>query len=306
MSLLNQEGFIWMNGEFIAWQDAKVHCLTYTFHYGFGVLEGVRAYQTDRGPAIFRLRDHTDRLFRSAKILKIPIGYDKEQLNKIQQDIILKNKLTSAYIRPMIFYGAEYLGLNPVNLSSNIMVAAWKWDSYIGNDSLTKGSKVCTSSFTRNYPNSVFSKSKANGNYMNSILALQEAKSLGFDEVLLLDHQGFVSEGSGQNIFIVRNNILYTPELTSALEGITRETIFTLAADLNLIIKEKNITRDEVYIADEAFFTGTAVEVTPICEIDGRVIGNGSPGEITKKIQEIYLNLVRGRELRYQHWLTYL
>lgn len=306
MSLLEKSGFIWMDGEFIPWKDARVHCLTHTLHYGVGVFEGVRAYETDRGTAIFRLHDHTNRLFQSAKILNMKIPYDADQLNKIQQEIIKKNNLRSAYIRPMVFYGGEYLGLNTSNLSTHVIVAAWEWGAYLGDEGLVKGIKVKTSSFIRNYPNSVLCKAKANGNYMNSILALQEAIAGGYDEALLLDQQGCVVEGSGENIFIVRNGAIYTPDPTSILEGITRDTIFTLADEMGYPIREKSITRDEVYIADEAFFTGTAAEVTPIREVDGRIIGDGKRGPITQKLQQVYLDQVRALSDKHPEWLTFV
>jgi branched-chain amino acid aminotransferase len=306
MSLMQQQGYIWINGEFIEWQQAKIHCLTHTFHYGYGVLEGVRAYATAKGPAIFRLDDHTNRLFRSAKILNISIPYTKEQLNAAQQDILRKNNLQSAYLRPMVYYGSDYLGLHTDNLQSQVMIAAWDWPSYISHNSARQGIKVRTASFTRNHINSVLTKAKANGNYLNSILALQEAKSSGCDEALFLDHQGYIAEGSGQNVFIVKNNILYTPELTSILDGITRDTIFTLATSLGLSVKEKNMARDEMYTADEMFFTGTAVEVTPICEIDNRIVGTGKPGKITLSLQELYLSIVKGQHAKYDYWLNYI
>jgi branched-chain amino acid aminotransferase len=306
MSLMNREGVIWLDGEFVSWQEARVHSLTHTLHYGVGVFEGVRAYETDRGPVIFRLHDHTERLFRSAKIVNMTIPYNREELNEIQQDVIRRNQLHSAYIRPMVFYGAEYLGLQTDQLSVHTMIAAWEWGAYLGAENLINGIRICTSSYTRNHVNSVLCKAKANGNYMNSILALQEAQKRGYDEALLLDHQGFVAEGSGENIFIVRDGVLYTPELTSVLEGITRDTIFKLAADMNLSVREKRITRDEVYIADEAFFTGTAAEVTPIREVDDRLIGDGKRGPITRELQELYAQQVRGRKSTHPAWLTFV
>ncbi len=304
MSLMDKTGFIWIDGEYLDWQDAKVHCLTHTLHYGYGVFEGTRAYSTDKGPAIFRLDAHTRRLFNSAKILNIEIPYSEAELNEIQIDILKKNKLNSAYIRPMVYYGGEYLGLQTNALSLHVMVAAWEWGAYLGEESLSKGIKVRTSSLTRNHVNSVFCKAKANGNYMNSILALKEAHACGCDEALMLDHEGYVAEGSGENFFIVRDGVIYTPDLTSILEGITRDTIMILAKDLGYKVHERRITRDEVFIADEAFFTGTAAEVTPIRELDGRMIGEGVRGPVTTALQKTYLEQVRGQGDEYPEWLT--
>ena len=299
---VSHDAFIWLNGQFLPFQDASTHLLTYTLHYGYGVFEGVRAYQTPKGPAIFRLDDHTDRLWRSAHILNIKIPFSREELNAAQKEIIHKNNLSSAYIRPLCFYGVGK-GLHTKGLDVNIMIAAWEWGAYLGAENLEHGIRIKTSSFTRNAVNSVFCKAKATGNYMNSVLALQEAKSYGCDEALLLDHQGFVAEGSGENFFMIRKNVLYTPDTSSALEGITRDTIITLANELGLEVKEKRITRDEVYIADEAFFTGTAAEVTPIREIDHREIGNGSRGPITKKLQQLYFDQVNGLRSEHPEWL---
>ena len=304
MSMADKEGVIWLDGEWCQWRDAKVHVLTHTLHYGVGVFEGLRAYRTEPGTAIFRLQEHTNRLFRSAHILKMAIPYDKNTLNQIQCDAVHKNGLDSAYIRPMCFYGVEGMGLRADNLKVHVMVAAWEWGAYLGADNMEKGIRIHTSSFIRNHVNSLMSKAKANGNYMNSILALQEALASGFDEALLLDHEGYVAEGSGENIFIVRNGKLYTPDLTSALEGITRDTIFVLAKQCEMEVVEKRITRDEVYIADEAFFTGTAAEVTPIRELDGRSIDNGGRGPVTERLQSLYFDLVQGKSGEHSEWLT--
>lgn len=311
MSMDDRDGTIWLDGEWLPWRDAKVHVLTHTLHYGAGVFEGVRAYHCnpsadDRRTAIFRLQEHTDRLFRSAHILRMKIEFDKDTINQAQLEAVSRNNLTSAYLRPMCFYGSEGMGLRADNLKTHVMIAAWEWGSYLGEDNMTKGIKIRTSSYIRNHVNSVMCKAKANGNYINSILALQEALECGCDEALLLDHEGYVAEGSGENIFIVRNGILYTPDLTSALEGITRDTIMQLAADLKLSVVEKRITRDEVYIADEAFFTGTAAEVTPIRELDGRIIGNGKRGPITEQLQTLYFDVVHGRAEPYIKWLSYV
>jgi branched-chain amino acid aminotransferase len=302
----DRDGTIWLDGQWLPWRDAKVHVLTHTLHYGAGVFEGVRAYHCNQGTAIFRLSEHTDRLFRSAHILRMQIPFDKDTINQAQLEAVSRNNLSSAYLRPMCFYGSEGMGLRADNLKTHVMIAAWEWGSYLGEDNMTNGIRIRTSSYIRNHVNSVMCKAKANGNYINSILALQEALECGYDEALLLDHEGYVAEGSGENIFIVRNGVLYTPDLTSALEGITRETIFTLAEDLGVSVVEKRITRDEVYIADEAFFTGTAAEVTPIRELDGRVIGNGKRGPITEQLQTMYFDVVHGRLERYNKWLSFV
>ena len=304
MSMADRDGFIWLDGELVPWREAKVHVLTHTLHYGTGVFEGVRAYHADQGTAIFRLEDHTDRLFRSAHILGMDIPYDKETLNEVQKEVIRENKLDSAYLRPMCFFGSEGIGLRADNLKVHVMVAGWEWGAYLGPEALEKGIRIRTSSYTRHHVNITMCKAKANGNYMNSTLALQEALRDGYDEALLLDVDGFVAEGSGENVFIVRNGIIYTPDLTSALEGITRETIVTLAEEFGYEVREKRITRDEVYVADEAFFTGTAAEVTPIRELDGRAIGTGSRGPITEKLQSKYFDLVHGRVAEHMDWLT--
>ena len=304
MSMADRDGLIWLDGEMVPWREAKVHVLTHTLHYGTGVFEGVRAYHADQGTAIFRLEDHTDRLFRSAHILGMNIPYDKDTLNEVQKQIVRDNNLDSAYLRPMCFFGSEGIGLRADNLKVHVMVAGWEWGAYLGAEALEKGIRIRTSSYTRHHVNITMCKAKANGNYMNSTLALQEALRDGYDEALLLDVDGFVAEGSGENIFIVRNGIIYTPDLTSALEGITRETIVTLAEEFGYEVREKRITRDEVYVADEAFFTGTAAEVTPIRELDGRQIGNGVRGPITEKLQKKYFDLVHGRVAEHMDWLT--
>ncbi len=304
MSMDDRDGVIWFDGEMVPWRDAKIHVLTHTLHYGMGVFEGERAYHTENGAAIFRLQEHTDRLFRSAHILNMPMPFDKETINEATKAAVAQNNLDSAYIRPMAFYGSEGMGLRADNLKVHIMIAAWEWGAYLGAESLEKGIRIKTSSFTRHHVNITMCKAKANGNYMNSMLALQEALTDGYDEALLLDVDGFVAEGSGENIFIIRNDTIYTPELTSALEGITRDTIFTLAAELGYEVKEKRITRDEVYCADEAFFTGSAAEVTPIRELDNRQIGNGGRGPITEKLQTMYFDQVHGRRDLYPQWQT--
>jgi branched-chain amino acid aminotransferase len=304
MSMADRDGVIWFDGTMVPWREATTHVLTHTLHYGMGVFEGVRAYDAEQGTAIFRLREHTDRLFRSAHILRMPMPYDKDTLNAAQAAVVRENGLQSAYLRPMCFYGSEGMGLRADNLKVHVIVAAWEWGAYLGKENLERGIRIRTSSFTRHHVNITMCKAKANGNYMNSILALQEALRDGYDEALLLDAEGYVAEGSGENVFIIRDGTLYTPDLTSALEGITRDTIIRFAADLGIPLREKRITRDEVYIADEAFFTGTAAEVTPIREIDGRPVGDGQRGPITERLQALYFDQVHGRRSEYPEWLT--
>jgi branched-chain amino acid aminotransferase len=305
MDLSKLTGSIWLDGELVPWGEAKVHVLTHTFHYGLGVFEGVRAYETaDQGACIFRLKEHTDRLFRSAKILQMDMPFDKDTLNEAQREVVRVNNLKEGYIRPMCFLGSEGMGLRADNLKTHVMVAAWPWPSYMDPEARDRGIRVRTSSYTRHHVNITMCKAKANGNYINSILALREALDAGCEEALLLDNEGYVAEGSGENVFLVRDGTIYTPELTSCLEGITRDSIFRIAADLGYQVKERRITRDEVYIADEAFFTGTAAEVVPIRELDSRPIGSGSRGPLTEKLQSIYFDTVRGREAQYGEWLT--
>lgn len=304
-SMADRDGVIWYDGKMVNWRDATTHVLTHTLHYGMGVFEGVRAYKTDKGTAIFRLKEHTDRLFRSAHILGMKMPFDKETISEAQRAAVRENNLESAYLRPMAFYGAEAMGISAKTLSTHVIVGAWSWGAYMGEEAITKGIRVKTSSFARHHVNITMCKAKANGNYMNSILAHQEAAQDGYQEALLLDVDGFVAEGSGENIFIIRNGKLYTPDLTSALEGITRDTIIHLAKEeLGLEVIEKRITRDEVYSADEAFFTGTAAEVTPIRELDNRAIGEGTRGPITEKLQSLYFDVVKGKNAKYAHWLT--
>ncbi|MGD7035813.1 branched-chain amino acid transaminase [Methylotuvimicrobium buryatense] len=306
MTMDDRDGLIWLDGKWVEWREAKVHVLTHTLHYGAGVFEGLRAYKTEQGTAIFRLAEHTDRLFRSAKILNMTMPYGKEELNQAHCEAVSKNNLETAYIRSMCFYGSEGMGLRADNLKVHIMIAAWQWGAYLGAENMERGIRVRTSSYTRNHVNSTMCKAKANGNYINSILALQEALATGYDEALLLDHEGFAAEGSGENLFIVRNGKIYTPETTSALEGITRDTVITIAREQGFEVSEKRITRDEIYVADEAFFTGSAAEVTPIRELDGRSIGNGTRGPITEKLQTLYFDYVHGRRADHQEWLSYV
>jgi len=305
MSFADRDGVIWLDGELIPWRDAKVHVLTHTLHYGMGVFEGVRAYNSSSlGTSIFRLQEHTDRLFRSAHIMRMKLPFDKATINEAQKQVVRENKLTEAYLRPMAFYGSEGMGLRADNLKAHVMVAAWNWPSYMSPEARDIGIKVRTSSYTRHHVNISMCKAKANGHYINSLLALQEALDCGCEEALLLDNEGYVAEGSGENFFLVRDGIIYTPELTSCLDGITRNTIFQLAADCGYTIKEKRLTRDEVYVADEAFFTGTAAEVLPIRELDGRQIGEGRRGPITTRLQDLYFKAVRGELADHTNWLA--
>jgi len=304
MSMADRDGLIWLDGEMVPWREAKTHVLTHTLHYGLGCFEGVRAYNTANGPAIFRLKEHTDRLFNSAHILNMKMPFSKDVINEAQRAAVRENNLDEAYLRPMVFLGSEGMGLRADNLQVHVMVAAWSWPSYMSPEAKELGIKVRTSSYTRHHVNITMCKAKANGNYINSMLALNEAISGGAEEALLLDNEGYVAEGSGENIFIVRNGELHTPELTSCLAGITRATIIDFAKDLGLVVKERRITRDEVYIAEEAFFTGTAAEVLPIRELDGRQIGEGKRGPITEKLQSMYFDAVKGKLAAHQEWLT--
>lgn len=304
MSMSDRDGLIWLDGQMVPWREAQTHTLTHTLHYGMGVFEGVRAYHAEQGTAIFRLQEHTDRLFNSAHILGMNIPFSKEELNEAQLAAVRENNLDSAYLRPMVFFGSEGMGLRADNLKVHVMVAAWEWGSYLGAEGIEKGIRIGTSSYTRHHVNAAMCRAKANGHYINSMLALSEAQAHGYDEALLLDPQGYVAEGSGENIFLVKDGVLHTPCTTSALDGITRRTIIHLAEENGLKVVERLITRDEVYIADEAFFTGTAAEVTPIRECDRRAIGCGSRGPITEKLQSQYFDLVHGRLQGYDDWLA--
>jgi len=306
MSFSDRDGVIWFDGKMVPWRDAQIHVLTHTLHYGLGVFEGVRAYQTERGTAIFRLADHTDRFFRSAHILGMKMPWDQQTLSEAQAAVVRDNKLATAYLRPLAFYGSEGMGIRADMLKTHIAIATWEWGAYLGEEGLKNGIKVRTSSFTRHHVNITMCRAKACGNYINSMLALQEAISGGADEALMLDASGYVMEGSGENVFIVRDGVIYTPDLTSALEGITRDTVIQLIAEAGMEVIEKRITRDEVYVADEAFFTGTAAEVTPIRELDGRQIGNGGRGPITELLQTKYFDCVQGRDPNHDDWLTYV
>jgi branched-chain amino acid aminotransferase len=301
-SFADRDGAIWMNGEMVDWRDAKVHVLTHTLHYGVGVFEGVRAYDTSNGPCIFRLHDHTQRLFDSAQILRLDIPFSKSDLNTAQRDVFEFNNLNEGYLRPVAYLGSEAMGLRADGLTVNVAIACWPWPDYMDPQSRELGITVRTSSYTRHHVNITMCKAKANGNYINSIMALREAIDSGCDEALLLDNEGYVAEGSGENFFLVKNGVIHTPELTSCLPGITRDTVLVFARELNIPVIERRITRDEVYIADEAFFTGTAAEVLPIRELDGRVIGDGKPGSITLRLQALYFDQVRGKRDAHPDW----
>ena len=303
-NLADRDGWIWHNGGLVPWREATVHVLTHTLHYGVGVFEGVRAYATPRGPCVFRLDAHTKRLFNSAHILGLEIPYSTDEVSEAQLQVFAANGLDEGYLRPMVYLGSEGMGLRAIGLSVNLVIATWPWPSYVDPESLERGIAVRTSSYTRHHVNISMCKAKANGHYINSILALHEAVAAGCDEALMLDNEGYVAEGTGENIFIVRNDELHTPELTSCLDGITRDTVMCLARELGLKVHERRITRDEVYIADEAFLTGTAAEVLPIRELDGRRIGTGRRGALTERLQTLYFDQVRGRRAEFPQWLT--
>ena len=298
------QGQIWLDGTFCDWKDAKIHILTHTLHYGTGVFEGVRAYETEQGPAIFRLRDHTSRLFKSAELIGMNIPYSQTELMEAQCESVKINKLKNAYIRPLCFYGNEGMGLRADNLKVHASVSSWDWGAYLGEDKIKNGIKVKVSPFPKRAADSMLYKAKATGNYLNSMLALQDALSSGYDEALILDTENTVNEGSGENFFIVKNETLITPGLSTVLDGITRKTIIQLAADLEISTEEKKIELDEVYNCDEAFFTGTAAEVTPIIQINNESIGNRKPGKITSMLQENYFKLITGRYNKHSDWLT--
>ncbi|MDB5957759.1 branched-chain amino acid transaminase [Ramlibacter sp.] len=304
-SMADRDGKIWMDGELVEWRDAKIHVLTHTLHYGCGVFEGVRAYNTVNGTAVFRLQDHTDRLFNSAKILRMQIPFSKEQVNEAQRQVVKSNGLESCYIRPLAWIGSQKMGVSPKGNQIHLMVAAWPWGAYLGEEGMQRGIRVKTSSYTRHHVNITMTQAKAVGNYSNSILANMEALDDGYDEALLLDSSGFVSEGAGENVFVVKDGVVYTPDLSAgALNGITRNTTMAICKDLGIELVQKRITRDEIYIADECFFTGTAAEVTPIRELDRVEIGIGRRGPVTEKIQNAFFDIVNGRNPKYAHWLT--
>jgi branched-chain amino acid aminotransferase len=298
------KGKIWMDGKLVEWSDAKIHVLTHTLHYGTGVFEGVRAYETSDGPAIFRLEDHTNRLFESAKLIGMKIPYDKKELNDAQSKVVKINNLKNAYIRPMCFYGSEGMGLRADNLKVHAIIAAWDWGSYLGDDKILNGIKVKVTDFPKRCEKSMLHKAKASGNYLYSMLALKDALNSGFDEALILDVDDNVNEGSGENFFMIANNTIHTPKDATVLNGITRQTVMKIARDLNYNVEETNISVDDVKSSNEAFFTGTAAEVTPIIQVDNVKINDGKPGEITKKIQKIYFDTIRGKVDEYDSWLT--
>lgn len=300
----DRDGKIWMDGKLTDWRSAKIHVLTHSLHYGMSVFEGVRAYKTDKGTVIFRLVEHTKRLLNSAKIFQMNVPYDMDTLMEAQKQVIRENRLETGYIRPIIWIGSEALGISARNNTIHTAIAAWTWGAYLGEDGMSRGIRVKISSFSRHHVNVSLVRAKASGYYINSILANQEATADGYDEAMLLDTEGFVSEGSGENVFIVKNGKLYTPDLASCLDGITRDSVITLAKDAGIEVIEKRITRDEVYCADEVFFSGTAAEITPIREVDNRQIGNGSRGPVTEKIQSLFFDAVSGKNPKYAHWLS--
>ncbi len=304
MIMSDLKGKIWMDGDLLEWSDAKIHVLTHTLHYGTGVFEGVRAYETSAGPAIFRLNDHTKRLFNSADLIGMSIPYSPEELNDAQANIVRENNLNNAYIRPMCFYGSEGMGLRADNLKVHVCIAAWDWGSYLGDDKITNGIKVKVTDFPKRCEKSMLHKAKASGNYLYSMLALKDALNSGFDEALILDVDNNVNEGSGENFFMVKDDILYTPKDHTVLNGITRQTIIDISKDLDLEVFEKDISVEDVKVADEAFFTGTAAEVTPVIQVDQSKIGGGTTGKITRKVQKEYFDLIRGKNMKYDHWLT--
>jgi branched-chain amino acid aminotransferase len=300
----DRDGWIWFDGALTPWREAATHVLAHTLHYGLGVFEGVRAYQTANGTAIFRLPEHTRRLMQSAHILGMTIPYSAAELAAAQREVVRANRLPGAYIRPLAFLGAEKMGINPEGARVHVAIAAWEWGSYLGEGAAEKGIRVKISSFARHHVNVQMCRSKSVSTYANSILANQEVRADGYDEALLLDTDGFVAEGAGENLFLVRDGRLVEPEPTSALEGVTRRTIIELAREEGLQVDSRRVTRDEVYIADEAFFTGTAAEVTPIIEVDRRRIGNGIPGPVTRRLRERFVECVSGRDPRHAAWLT--
>jgi len=304
-SLADRDGKIWMDGQMVEWRDAKFHVLTHTLHYGCGAFEGVRAYDAQGGTAIFRLQDHTQRLFNSAKILRMAIPFSMEQVNEAQRAVVRANGLQSCYIRPLVWIGDKKLGVSPKGNDIHVMVAAWAWGAYLGEEGMKRGIRVRTSSYARHHVNITMTQAKTVSNYTNSILANMEATDDGYDEAVLLDNAGFVSEGSGENVYIVKDGVVYTPDLSAgALNGITRSTVLQGCKDLGIEVVQKRITRDECYIADEMFFSGTAAEITPIREYDRLQIGSGSRGPVTEKIQTAFFNVVNGRNAKYAHWLT--
>jgi len=306
MSMADRDGLIWYDGKLVPWREATTHVLTHSLHYGLAVFEGLRAYKTTKGTAIFRLKEHTERLFNSAHIYMMKIPYDRETLMAAQKEVVRANKLDSCYVRPIAFYGSEKMGVSPKGAKVHVAIAAWPWGAYLGSEGLEKGIRVKTSSYARHHVNVSMCRAKYSGTYANSILANMEATEHGYDEGLLLDVDGFVAEGAGENLFMIKNGKIVEPELNSALIGITRDSVIQLAADLGYTIGAKRITRDDLYIADEVFFTGTAAEVTPIREVDGRTVGTGKRGPLTEKLQSMFFDVVNGRSDKYGHWLHYV
>ena len=303
--MADKDGVIWHDGKMVPWREATTHVLTHSLHYGLAVFEGLRAYNTPKGPAVFRLKEHIERLFASAHIYMMPMPFPKEVIKQACLDVVRENKLESCYIRPIGFYGSEKMGVSPKGATVHISIAAWPWGAYLGSEGIEKGIRVKTSSYSRHHVNVTMCRAKHSGTYANSILANQEAIDDGYDEALLLDVDGFVAEGAGENLFIVKNNKIYEPELTSALMGITRDTVITLANAAGISVESRRLTRDDVYTADEAFFTGTAAEVTPIRELDRRTIGEGTRGPVTELIQKQFFDIVNGKSPAYDKWLTY-
>ncbi len=306
MSMADRDGFIWYDGKLVPWREATTHVLTHSLHYGLAVFEGVRAYNTVKGTAIFRLAEHTQRLINSGKIYMMDIPYSKQELMDAQLEVVRANKLESCYLRPIAFYGSEKMGISTRDSKVHVAVAAWPWGAYLGEEGLEKGIRVKTSSYARHHVNVTMPRAKMAGTYPNSILANLEVTREGYDEALLLDTQGFVAEGAGENLFVIKNGKIYEPEIASALTGITRDSVIRVAAEFGLEVQSKRLTRDDIYIADEAFFTGTAAEVTPIRELDNRTIGEGRRGPITEKIQARFFDIVNGRAPEYENWLAFV
>ncbi|MBX3685507.1 MAG: branched-chain amino acid transaminase [Rhodocyclaceae bacterium] len=306
MSMADRDGFIWYDGKMVPWRDATTHVLTHSLHYGLSVFEGVRAYNTVKGTAIFRLREHTQRLINSGKIYLMNLPYSIEQLMEAQLEVVRANKLESCYLRPIAFYGSEKMGISTRGSTVHVAIAAWPWGAYLGEDGLKNGIRVRTSSFARHHVNVTMPRAKVATTYANSILANLEATQDGYDEALLLDTQGFVAEGAGENLFVIKDGKIYEPEIASALTGITRDSVIQVAREFGLEVQSRRLTRDDIYIADEAFFTGTAAEVTPIRELDNRVIGSGSRGPITEKLQTRFFDIVNGRAPEFEHWLSFI
>ncbi|MCX8086891.1 MAG: branched-chain amino acid transaminase [Rhodocyclaceae bacterium] len=304
MSMSDRDGFIWYDGKLVPWREATTHVLTHSLHYGLAVFEGLRAYKTVQGTAIFRLKEHTDRLYNSAHIYRMPIPYDRETLMEAQKEVVRANGLETAYIRPIAFYGSEKMGVSPKGAQVHVAIAAWEWGAYLGEEGMEKGIRVKTASYARHHVNVSMCRAKYSGTYANSILANMEAIEHGYDEALLLDVDGFVAEGAGENLFVIKDGQIYEPEIASALIGITRATIHTLAKELGYSVISKRLTRDDIYIADEAFFTGTAAEVTPIRELDGRTIGAGRRGPITTELQKLFFDVVAGKVPAHADWLA--